>query len=101
MLQATELVIIVDDDFRIREAISDLLASKNVASVTFESAAEYLCFSHPDLPGCLVLDVSLPDINGHEHFVTTASKNGSTRPAKVAHSSVIACRLPSALACGA
>jgi FixJ family two-component response regulator len=72
MLQATELVIIVDDDFRIREAISDLLASKNVASITFESAAEYLRFNHPDLPGCLVLDVSLPDINGLELQSTIA-----------------------------
>ncbi|SRR5258708_23406425 len=72
MFQATELVIIVDDDFRIREAISDLLASKNVASVTFESAAEYLRFNHPDLPGCLVLDVSLLDINGLELQSTIA-----------------------------
>jgi FixJ family two-component response regulator len=66
MPEGTELVIIVDDDFRVREAISDLLASKNVASVTFESAAEYLRFNHPDLPSCLVLDVSLPDTNGLE-----------------------------------
>jgi FixJ family two-component response regulator len=66
MPQGTELVIVVDDDFRVREAISDLLASKNVASVAFESAAEYLRFNNPDLPSCLVLDVSLPDINGLE-----------------------------------
>ena len=66
MPQGTELVIVVDDDFRVREAISDLLASKSVASVAFESAAEYLRFNNPDLPSCLVLDVSLPDINGLE-----------------------------------
>jgi FixJ family two-component response regulator len=72
MFQGSELVIIVDDDFRIREAISDLLASKNLASVTFESAAEYLSFNHPDLPSCLVLDVSLPDTNGLELQSTIA-----------------------------
>jgi FixJ family two-component response regulator len=72
MPQVTELVIIVDDDFRVREAISDLLASRNVASVTFESAAEYLRFNNPDLPSCLVLDVSLPDINGLELQSTIA-----------------------------
>ncbi|SRR5258708_843584 len=66
MPQVTELVLIVDDDFRVREAISDLLASKNVASVTFESATEYLNFDHPHLPSCLILDVSLPDVNGLE-----------------------------------
>jgi FixJ family two-component response regulator len=72
MPQGTELVIIVDDDFRVREAASDLLASKNVATVTFESAAEYLRFNNPDLPSCLVLDVSLPDINGLELQSTIA-----------------------------
>jgi FixJ family two-component response regulator len=66
MTQESELVIIVDDDFRVREAISDLLASRNLESVTFESAAEYLRFGNPDVPSCLVLDVSLPDIDGLE-----------------------------------
>jgi len=32
--------------------------------VTFGSASEYLQFAKPDLPGCLILDVDLPDING-------------------------------------
>jgi FixJ family two-component response regulator len=72
MPRETELVIIVDDDFRVREAISDLLASRNVGSVTFESAAEYLHFNSPDLPSCLILDVSLPDINGLELQSTIA-----------------------------
>lgn len=66
MTQKSELVIIVDDDFRVREAISDLLASHDLESVAFESAAEYLRFANPNRPSCLVLDVSLPDINGLE-----------------------------------
>lgn len=66
MTQKSELVIIVDDDFRVREAISDLLASRNLESVAFESAVEYLRFGAPDVTSCLVLDVSLPDIDGLE-----------------------------------
>jgi FixJ family two-component response regulator len=66
MTQKSELVIIVDDDFRVREAISDWLASRNLESVAFQSAAEYLRFGNPDVPSCLVLDVSLPDIDGLE-----------------------------------
>jgi FixJ family two-component response regulator len=66
MTQKSELVIIVDDDFRVREAISDWLASRNLESVAFQSAAEYLSFGNPDVPSCLVLDVSLPDIDGLE-----------------------------------
>jgi FixJ family two-component response regulator len=66
MTQKSELVIIVDDDFRVREAISDLLISHNLESVVFESGAEYLRFGNPDVPSCLVLDMSLPDIDGLE-----------------------------------
>jgi FixJ family two-component response regulator len=66
MPHGAELIIIVDDDFRVREAISDLLASRNIRSVACASAAEYICFNIPDLPSCLILDVSLPDINGLE-----------------------------------
>jgi len=72
MTQKSELVIIVDDDFRVREAICDLLASRDLESVAFESAAEYLRFDNPNVPSCLVLDVSLPDIDGLELQKTIA-----------------------------
>ena len=64
MIQKSGLIIIVDDDFRVREAISDMLASRHLASVAFGSAAEYLRFGNSDVPSCLVLDLSLPDIDG-------------------------------------
>lgn len=72
MTQKSELVIIVDDDFRVREAICDLLASRDLESVAFDSAAEYLRFGNPTVPSCLVLDVSLPDIDGLELQKTIA-----------------------------
>jgi FixJ family two-component response regulator len=58
------IVFVVDDDFRMREALQELLTSAHLNVVTFGSAAEYLEFAKPDLPGCLILDVDLPDING-------------------------------------
>jgi FixJ family two-component response regulator len=73
MTQKSELIIIVDDDFRVREAISDLLASRHLASVAFGSAAEYLRFGSSDVPSCLVLDLSLPDIDGLELQTAIAS----------------------------
>lgn len=66
MTQKSELIIIVDDDFRVREALSEMLASHHLASVAFGSAAEYLRFGNSDVPSCLVLDLSLPDIDGLE-----------------------------------
>ncbi len=58
------IVFILDDDRRIREALSDLLASHDMTAVTFGTASEYLAYPKPDVPACLVLDVELPDING-------------------------------------
>jgi FixJ family two-component response regulator len=64
--QQSETIFVVDDDFRVREALVDLFASKNLHCVAFASATEYLRLANPSGPTCLVLDVSLPDINGLE-----------------------------------
>jgi FixJ family two-component response regulator len=58
------IVFIVDDDARMREALSELLDSLSWRAVAFGSAGEYMSYSRPDLPACLILDVELPDING-------------------------------------
>src|SRR5262249_52163113 len=58
------IVFIVDDDARIREAVSELLESHGIRAVTFGSAGEYVRADKPDLPASLILDVELPDING-------------------------------------
>ena len=60
------IVFIVDDDRRIREALSDLIESFDLRAVSFGSAAEYMAYPRPDVPACLVLDVKLPDISGLE-----------------------------------
>ncbi|MBW4976204.1 response regulator [Roseovarius mucosus] len=61
-----KIVYVVDDDMGIREAISELLDSHGIASQSFRSAGEYMEATKPDLPGCLILDVELPDRNGLE-----------------------------------
>ncbi|MCW0236287.1 MAG: response regulator [Ferrovibrio sp.] len=59
-----QIIFIVDDDARIREALTDLLASHGLRTVAFGSARDYIAADKPDVPACLVLDVELPDING-------------------------------------
>ena len=66
MALADHLVLIVDDDIRVREALQDLLAASGLRSAVFASAAEYIAYPIPDVPACLILDVELPDINGLE-----------------------------------
>ncbi|MGE0766634.1 MAG: response regulator transcription factor [Hyphomicrobiaceae bacterium] len=58
------IVFIVDDDARLREALTELLAAIGWQAAAFGSAGEYLSFPRPSLPACLILDVELPDING-------------------------------------
>lgn len=59
-----QIVFIVDDDARIREALSELLQSHGIRTAAFGSAGEYVRARKPDLPASLILDVELPDING-------------------------------------
>lgn len=66
MSRQSETVLVVDGDFRVREALTDLFASRRLDCVAFASAGEYLRFVHPEGAICLVLDVSMPDMDGLE-----------------------------------
>lgn len=58
------IVFIVDDDERIRQALTELLAAHGLRAAAFASAGDYMGAAKPDVPACLILDVELPDING-------------------------------------
>src|SRR5690606_29307657 len=58
------LVLIVDDDPRVREALGELLEAHGLRVAAYASAGEYACAAPPEGPACLLLDVELPDING-------------------------------------
>jgi len=60
------MVFIVDDDARVREALSNLMTSVGLRVTAFGLATAFLASEKPDAPACLVLDVKLPDINGLE-----------------------------------
>jgi len=58
------IVFVVDDDVSVREALEGLIHSEGWAVETFPSAEAFLSRPRAFLPSCLVLDVSLPDLNG-------------------------------------
>ena len=60
------IVFIVDDDSRVREALSSLMAALGLRVAAYGSASEFLDADKPDAPACLVLDLQLPDTNGLE-----------------------------------
>lgn len=64
MQYAAPVVFVVDDDVSVRESLELLIRSAGWVPETFEAAQQFL--SHPRVlvPSCLVLDLTLPGING-------------------------------------
>jgi FixJ family two-component response regulator len=62
----TPIVFVVDDDVSVRESLELLIQSEGWQVETFTSAREFLARPRTLVPNCLVLDVTLPDLNGLE-----------------------------------
>lgn len=60
----TPIVFIVDDDISVRESLELLIRTEGWRPQTYASAREFLAHPRAQVPNCLVLDVSLPDLNG-------------------------------------
>ena len=64
MAETKGIVFVVEDDASVRKAVGSLVRSAGLTVQTFASAQEFLAFSRPDVPSCLVLDVQLPGLSG-------------------------------------
>jgi FixJ family two-component response regulator len=64
MLHVTPIVFVVDDDVSVRESLELLIRCEGWLPTTFASAQEFLDHPRALVPTCLVLDVSLPGLNG-------------------------------------
>jgi FixJ family two-component response regulator len=64
MSQATPIVFVVDDDVSVRESLELLIRFEGWQPETCASAQEFLARPRVPVPSCLVLDVSLPGLNG-------------------------------------
>lgn len=62
--QAAPVVLVVDDDISVRESLELLIPSAGLQVQMFASAEQFLSRPRVLAPSCLVLDVSLPDLNG-------------------------------------
>ena len=63
-MHPTPIVFVVDDDISVREALEALIQFEGWQAETFASAEAFLSSPRVMVPSCLVLDVSLPDLNG-------------------------------------
>ncbi len=64
MSHPTPIVFVVDDDVSVRESLESLIRCAGWEPETFASAQEFLSRPRVLAPSCLVLDVTLPDLNG-------------------------------------
>src|ERR1700733_6526689 len=62
----TPIVFVVDDDPSVREALESLILEPGWKPQVFASAQDFLGFPRALVPSCLVLDVTLPGLNGLE-----------------------------------
>jgi FixJ family two-component response regulator len=65
-MQTSSLVFIVDDDVSVRESLEQLIRHEGWRVETFESATEFLDYPRVLAPSCLLLDISMPGLNGLE-----------------------------------
>jgi FixJ family two-component response regulator len=72
-------VFIVDDDRSLRAALSALFASVDQPCAAFASVQDFLAAWKGSVPGCLLLDVRMPGINGLE-FQSQLARHGITLP---------------------
>jgi FixJ family two-component response regulator len=63
-LDQNAIVHVVDDDSSMRDALQDLLLSIGLETRTYATARDFLTTAVSDAPGCLVIDIRLPDTNG-------------------------------------
>jgi FixJ family two-component response regulator len=78
MKSEVPIVYVVDDDKRVREALTSLVSSMGLDVAAFESAHSFLAAKRPDSPSCLILDLRLGKVSGLD--VQRQLAEGSTLP---------------------
>ncbi len=81
-MQHEPTVFVLDDDEAVRESLKWLVGSVNLNVETFASAQDFFAACTPDQPGCMVLDVRMPDMSGLE-VQKELKKRGFTLPVAV------------------
>jgi FixJ family two-component response regulator len=66
MALSTSIVFVVDDDISVRESLELFIRNEGWEPKTFASAQEFLDHPRATVPSCLILDISLPGLNGLE-----------------------------------
>ena len=75
MSEAQALVVVIDDDPDIRNALQGLLETVDLQAALFATATEFLASKRPQSPCCIVVDVRLPGLSGLDFQQQLAREN--------------------------
>lgn len=75
MSEAQALVVVIDDDPDIRNALQGLLETVDLQAALFATASEFLASKRPQGPCCIVVDVRLPGLSGLDFQQQLAREN--------------------------
>jgi FixJ family two-component response regulator len=75
MSEDQPVVVIIDDDPDIRDALKDLLETVDLPTALFATASEFLASKRPQGPCCIVADVRLPGLSGLDFQQELAREN--------------------------
>jgi FixJ family two-component response regulator len=75
MSEDRPVVVIIDDDPDIRDALKDLLETVDLPTALFATASEFLASKRPQGPCCIVADVRLPGLSGLDFQQELAREN--------------------------
>ncbi len=71
-------VYVIDDEPDICKVLSDILEGAHIKVKTYTSPREFMLTYSPDNPGCLLLDIGMPDINGLELMEAIIARGNRT-----------------------
>jgi len=66
VIEEEPVIFVIDDDPSVRDALRGLFRAVALKARMFGSPREFLLAERPDAPGCIVLDIRLPGLNGLE-----------------------------------
>jgi FixJ family two-component response regulator len=61
-----QTIYVIDDDASVRKALERLLRAAGLSCRVFASGDEFLKDVQPTATGCVIMDISMPEMNGHE-----------------------------------
>jgi FixJ family two-component response regulator len=66
-------VFVIDDDPQVVQSLSRLLRASGYRVCTYTSALNFLAEEHEEVPGCIVLDLSMPELSGLDFQIALLS----------------------------